>query len=149
MAKHSGMGLLKVSSRSNPNAVAGAFAGVVREQGHVEVQVVGAGALNQAIKAVAIARSMLVAQGIELVCIPSFAEIEIDGEPRTALQLVVERRDRESTITPLIPAEIVPDIRLETSAGDLRVETSGLPATGEVLENAGTPVAPLPPTPAL
>ena len=111
------MGLLKVSSRSNPNAVAGAFAGVVREQGRVEVQVVGAGALNQAIKAVAIARSMLGTQGIDLVCVPTFAEIEIDGQPRTAMQLLVERRDIESKTIVLDPqltnVDEVPDLRLE------------------------------------
>ena len=122
------MALLKVSSRSNPNAVAGAFAGVVREQGRVEVQVVGAGALNQAIKAVAIARSMLAAQGVDLVCAPAFAEIEIDGQPRTAMQIVVERRD--STTTPITvdpalssvtPAPVA-DLRVETTADDLTVE---------------------------
>ncbi len=121
------MALLKVSSRSNPNAVAGAFAGVVREQGRVEVQVVGAGALNQAIKAVAIARSMLATQGIDLVCAPAFAEIEIDGQPRTAMQIVVERRDRETTsvaIDPQLsqPAEL-PDLRIETTAGGITVTT--------------------------
>jgi len=120
------MGLLKVSSRSNPNAVAGAFAGIVREQGRAEVQVVGAGALNQAVKAAAIARSMLAAQGIDLVCIPSFTEIEIDGEPRTAMQLVVERRDRGAETVTLDPqltdASAVADLRVETTAGDLAVE---------------------------
>ena len=151
------MGLLKVSSRSNPNAVAGAFAGVVREQGFVEVQVVGAGALNQAIKAVAIARSMLSSQGVDLVCMPAFAEIEIDGEPRTAMQLVVERRDRSTT--PLTVAEHdVPDLRIETTVDGLTVRSDGLTvqkgdsnraAAGEILDSADTPVAPLPPTPAL
>lgn len=113
------MGLLKVSSRSNPNAVAGAFAGVIREQGRVEVQVVGAGALNQAVKAVAIARSMLLAQQIELVCIPAFTEIEIDDQPRTAIQLVVERRDyvdRSIVLDPqLTDADPTTDLRVETA----------------------------------
>jgi stage V sporulation protein S len=85
---------LKVSTRSNPNSVAGAMAGVVRQSGIVEVQVVGAGALNQAIKAVAIARGYVAAGGIELVCIPSFADIEIDGERRTAIRLTIEDRLR-------------------------------------------------------
>ncbi len=85
---------LKVSTRSNPNSVAGAMAGVVRSQGAVEVQVVGAGALNQAIKAVAIARGYVAASGIELVCVPEFADITINGERRTAIRLRVEdRRD--------------------------------------------------------
>ncbi len=84
---------LKVSTRSNPNSVAGAMAGVVRSQGAVEVQVVGAGALNQAIKAVAIARGYVAASGIDLVCVPSFADITISGEQRTAIRLRIQDRD--------------------------------------------------------
>jgi stage V sporulation protein S len=83
---------LKVSARSNPNSVAGAMAGVVRQSGAVMVQVVGAGALNQAIKAVAIARGFVASAGIDLVCVPSFAEVDIDGERRTAIRLSVEDR---------------------------------------------------------
>ena len=86
------METLKVSSRSNPNSVAGAMAGVVRQSNAVEVQVVGAGALNQAVKAVAIARGYLAPSNIDLVCIPTFADIEIDGESRTAIRLSVEDR---------------------------------------------------------
>ena len=97
---------LKVSTRSNPNSVAGAMAGAVRQAGIVEVQVVGAGALNQAIKAVAIARGYVAASGIDLVCIPTFADILIDGERRTAIRLSIEDRARPST-TP--PAIAVPD----------------------------------------
>lgn len=82
--------ILKVSSKSNPNSVAGALAGVVRGSGAVEIQVVGAGALNQAVKAVAIARSFVAASGIDLTCRPTFADIEIDGEGRTAIRLLVE-----------------------------------------------------------
>lgn len=112
------MALLKVSSRSNPNAVAGAFAGVVREQGRVEVQVVGAGALNQAVKAIAIARSMLSSQGLDLVCAPAFAEIEIDGNARTAMQLVVESRDlhQPAVDAQLSPPNAVPGLRIETTS---------------------------------
>ncbi len=84
--------VLKVSSKSNPNSVAGAMAGVIRQSGSVEVQVVGAGALNQAIKAVAIARGYVEPAGIDLVCIPTFADIEIDGQSRTAIRLAVEDR---------------------------------------------------------
>lgn len=86
--------LLKVSSKSNANSVAGALAGVVRERGFAEVQVVGAGALNQAIKAVAIARGFLAPSGIDIVCCPSFADIIINGEERTAIKLYVEPRQR-------------------------------------------------------
>ena len=84
--------ILKVSSKSAPNAVAGALAGVVRQSGAVEVQVVGAGALNQAIKAIAIARGYVSDSGLDLVCVPTFADIEIDGERRTAIRLLVECR---------------------------------------------------------
>lgn len=86
------METLKVSTRSNPNSVAGAVAGAVRQAGGVEIQVVGAGALNQAVKAVAIARGYVATAGIDLVCIPTFADIEIDGERRTAIRLSVEDR---------------------------------------------------------
>jgi len=84
--------ILKVSSRSNPNSVAGAMAGVVRQSGAVEVQVVGAGALNQAVKAIEIARGYLTPSNVDLVCVPTFADIEIDGESRTAIRLSVEDR---------------------------------------------------------
>jgi len=85
---------LKVSTKSNPNSVAGAMAGVIRQTGSVSVQVVGAGALNQAVKAVAIARGYLETAGLDLVCVPTFADIEIDGERRTALRLAIDDRER-------------------------------------------------------
>ena len=90
------MEVLKVSSRSNPNSVAGAMAGVIRHSGAVEVQVVGAGALNQAIKALAIARGYVAPAGLDLVCTPTFADIDIDGERRTALRLSIEDRERRT-----------------------------------------------------
>lgn len=86
------MEVLKVSSKSAPNSVAGAVAGVIRENGCVEVQAVGAGATNQAVKAVAIARGYLAPAGIDLVCVPAFANIVIDGEERTAIKLIIEPR---------------------------------------------------------
>lgn len=85
--------VLKVSSKSNPNSVAGAISGVIREQGVVEVQTVGAGALNQAVKAVAIARGFIAPSGMDLTCVPAFADILIGGEERTAIRLLVEPRD--------------------------------------------------------
>jgi len=85
-------GTLKVSAKSRPSAVAGAIAGVVRESGRAEVQAIGAGATNQAVKAVAIAREYLRETGIEAVCLPSFIDVAIDGEDRTAMLLVVEVR---------------------------------------------------------
>nr|WP_044199316.1 stage V sporulation protein S [Oscillochloris trichoides] len=84
--------VLKVSTRSRPSAVAGAIAGVIRESGMAEVQSIGAGATNQAIKAVAIARSYLHEEGIDIVCVPSFIDVAIDEEERTAIRLLIERR---------------------------------------------------------
>lgn len=86
------MEALKVSSKSSPNSVAGALAGVIRESGVAYIQAIGAGAINQAIKAVAIARGFLAPSGIEIVCIPAFSEITIDGEQKTAIRLTVEPR---------------------------------------------------------
>lgn len=86
------MEILKVSSHSVPNSVAGAIASVVRDKSEVEVQAVGAGAANQAVKAVAIARGYLAPIGIDLVCIPAFANVVIDGEDRTAIKLICEKR---------------------------------------------------------
>ena len=86
------MEILKVSSKSNPNSVAGALANVFREKGKVEIQAVGAGALNQAIKAIAIARGFVAPSGVDLVCIPAFAEVEVEGEDRTGIKLIVESR---------------------------------------------------------
>jgi stage V sporulation protein S len=84
--------VLKVSSRSKPTSVAGALAGVIREKGLVEIQAIGAGAVNQAIKAIAIARGYVAPSGIELVFTPAFVDVEIDGEERTAIKLTVEAR---------------------------------------------------------
>lgn len=86
------MDILKVSAKSSPNAVAGAIAGVIREKSEVEIQAVGAGAANQAIKSVAIARGYLAPTGVDLVCVPAFASVEIDGEERTAIRLIVQPR---------------------------------------------------------
>lgn len=82
-------GCLKVSSKSSPAAVAGAIAGMVKDGSDVEVQAVGAGAVNQAVKAIAISRGFLSPIGIEIACVPSFADIIIDGEFRTAIRFVV------------------------------------------------------------
>ncbi len=86
------MEILKVSGKSNPNSVAGALAGVIRESGTAEMQAIGAGAINQAVKAIAIARGFVAPTGIDLVCIPAFTDIEIDGEERTAIKLLVQPR---------------------------------------------------------
>jgi stage V sporulation protein S len=86
------MTLLKVASSSNASSVAGAIAGDIREQGKTELQTIGAGALNQAIKAIAIARGFVAPQGIDLICIPAFHDVEVDGEERTAIKLIIEPR---------------------------------------------------------
>ena len=86
------MEVLKVSAKSNPNSVAGALAGVIRERGGAEVQAIGAGAINQAVKAVAIARGFVAPSGLDLVCIPAFVDVTIDGEERTAIKLIVQPR---------------------------------------------------------
>ncbi len=86
------MDVLKVSAKSSPNSVAGALANVIREEGAAEMQAIGAGAINQAVKAVAIARGFVAPSGIDLICIPAFTDIEIDGEERTAIKFIVEPR---------------------------------------------------------
>lgn len=86
------MEVLKVSSKSKPKSVAGALAGVLRERGSAEMQAIGAGAINQAIKSIAIARGIVAPSGMDLICIPAFKEIQIDGMERTAIKLIVEPR---------------------------------------------------------
>ncbi len=86
------METLKVSSKSNPSSVAGALANVFKTQPSVEIQAVGAGAINQAIKAIAIARGFVAPSGKNLVCTPAFQDISIEGEERTAIKLIVETR---------------------------------------------------------
>ena len=86
------MGIIKVSATSRTSAVAGAIAGIVRENNRAEAQAIGAGAVNQAIKAVAIARIFLLEDGLDIVCIPEFTTVDIDGKERTAIRLVIEPR---------------------------------------------------------
>ena len=86
------MEVLKISSKSNPNSIAGAIAGLVKESDKAEMQAIGAGALNQAIKALAIARGFLTPSGIEICITPSFKEILIEGKTKTAIKLKVEKK---------------------------------------------------------
>ena len=86
------MELIKVSAQSQSTSVAGAIAGMIREHGRAEVQAIGAGAANQAIKAVATALNYLALEGIDVVCMPFFSEVAIDDKERTAIRLVVEPR---------------------------------------------------------
>src|SRR5512144_3043958 len=84
--------IIKVSAKSHSTEVAGAIAGVIRENKHADVQAIGAGAVNQATKAIAIARGYLEQDGLEIVCVPAFVEVEVSGDERTAIKFSVEVR---------------------------------------------------------
>jgi len=86
------MKLLKVSSKSAPNSVAGAIAGIIRTENKVQIQTIGAGALNQTVKAIAIARGYIAPTGQDLICIPFFKDIEVNGEVKTEIVITVEVR---------------------------------------------------------
>ena len=90
------MDILKISTKSNPNSVAGAIAGLIKEKGRAEMQAIGAGALNQAIKAIAIARGFVAPSGVDLICIPAFTEVKIEDEERTGIKLAVEHQTAKS-----------------------------------------------------
>lgn len=87
------MEILKVSAKSNPNSVAGALSGVIRERGSAEVQAIGAGAVNQAVKAIAIARGFVAPSGMDLFCVPAFYDLVIDEADRTGMKFIVESRN--------------------------------------------------------
>ena len=130
--------VLKVSSKSNPNSVAGALAGVVRSNGSVEIQVVGAGALNQAIKAVAIARGYMATSGQDLTCRPTFADIRIDGESRTAIRLQIEScAMRPGSPAPVPLAVAAPGNGATTPAEAVPAPIDALPAPGNGIVAAG------------
>ena len=84
------MNMIKVSATSRTSAVAGAIAGVVREHHRAEIQAIGAGAVNQAVKALVVATGYLRLDGIHVSCVPEFAEVTIEDKVRTAVKLVVE-----------------------------------------------------------
>lgn len=86
------MDVLKVSTKSNPNSVAGALAAIIKDKNIAEIQAVGAGAINQAVKAIAIARGFVAPSGKDIICVPAFTDIQIDGEERTAIKLIVQPR---------------------------------------------------------
>jgi len=86
------MEMIKVSANSRSTAVAGAIAGIIRDSGHTEVQAIGASAVNQAIKAIAIAHGYLQLDSIDIVCMPSLIRVDIDGHERTAVRISVEKR---------------------------------------------------------
>lgn len=86
------MDVIKVKANSRTAAVAGAIAGIFREKKHAEVQAIGAGAVNQAVKALVLAKGYLAEDGITIFCTPEFVDVDIDGKVRTAIKLVVEQR---------------------------------------------------------
>ena len=113
------METLKVSTRSHPNSVAGAIAGLLRREGYAVLTVVGAGALNQAIKALAITIDHVADEGMDPVCIPSFTEVDIDGTARTAILLRVEDRNRGAAA--VAPRDV---IDLRAHVGEVAADSS-------------------------
>jgi stage V sporulation protein S len=90
---------IKVSAKSRSTSVAGAIAGVIREHKHADVQAIGAGAVNQAVKAIAIARGYLERDGLDIACVPAFVEVDVSGEERTAVKFSVQV---SGTFTPVV-----------------------------------------------
>ncbi len=84
------MDVLKVSTKSNPNSVAGAIAGILKDHNAVELQSIGAGAVNQAVKAIAIARGFVAPTGLNLTCVPAFVDVDINEEKRTAIKFIIK-----------------------------------------------------------
>jgi len=86
------MEVLRVSSKSEPKSVAGAIAAILRNGGNVEINAIGAAAVNQVVKSIAVARGYVASNGIDVVCVPAFAQIMVDGMEKTSIKLTVERR---------------------------------------------------------
>jgi len=151
------MTVLKVSSHTSPSAAAGALANTIRDQGQAEIQVIGPKAVNQAIKAIAIARSYIASSGIDLVAVPSFVEVEIAGQEKTAIKLEVWPRNPLAEFAPSAAAEAaealeeeaIPAFGLEPEGErepEPEFEAPVEPEAGAELEGAGEeepPAAPL------
>ena len=86
------MEVLKVSSKSEPKSVAGAIAAILRNGEPVEINAIGAAAVNQVVKSIAVARGYVAPNGIDLICIPAFAQLEVDGKEKTSIRFIVEKR---------------------------------------------------------
>ena len=97
--------LIKVSAKSRSTAVAGAIAGVIREHHRAEVQTIGASAVNQAVKAIAIARNYLERDGLDIACVPTFVEVDLGDEKRTAVKFAVEVTRTFTPVAPSFPKE--------------------------------------------
>lgn len=104
------MGILRVSAQSNAIRAAGALANTIRQDGRAEIQAIGPKAVNQTVKAIAIARSYLASSGVDLVAIPSFVDVEIDGEPRTALRFLVQPRHLFGGEADVVEAVAAPEV---------------------------------------
>lgn len=90
--------LLKVSTKSNPNSVAGALANIIKAQKRVDIQAIGAGSINQAVKAIAIARGFIVLSGADLNCVPVFAEVDIEEHTKTAIRFIVTLEENKKNL---------------------------------------------------
>jgi len=99
------MNIIKVSANSRTAAVAGAIAGVMREHRYAEVQSIGAGAVNQAIKAIILAKGYLVNDEIDIICVPEFVDVDIDGKVRTAIKLIITPRGEDTAPPQETPKE--------------------------------------------
>jgi len=86
------MEVLKVSSKSEPKSVAGAIAAILRNDEPVEINAIGAAAVNQVVKSIAVARGYVAPNGIDMICIPAFAQLEVDGKEKTSIRFIVEKR---------------------------------------------------------
>lgn len=86
------MEVLKVSANSQPKSVAGAIAAIARNNKRIEIETIGAAAVNQAVKSIAIARGYVAPNGIDLICNPAFSQIEVEGEIKTSIKFIIERR---------------------------------------------------------
>lgn len=121
------MTVLKVSKVSNPHAVAGAIAGIVRDHGLAVMQSIGAGATNQAVKAIAIARSFMKPEGVDLHCSPAFVDVEFDGETRTALRFEIFDLNVPRTAGAAVSADATeaPALEIRSPGDEVGAVTSG------------------------
>jgi stage V sporulation protein S len=100
--------LFRVSSTSHPTAIAGAIAGTIRDGKPAILQAIGAGSVNQTVKAIVVARGYLAGDGISIICMPAFVELEVDGKERTALRFHVDQPGRSFPPATAIPPRAAP-----------------------------------------
>jgi len=117
------MNIIKVAANSRTAAVAGAIAGVMREHRFAEVQSIGAGAVNQAIKAVILAKGYLVNDGIDIICVPEFVDVDIDGKVRTAIKMTITPRGEDTS--PKV--EVLEETAPEDNSAEFRIAEEETP----------------------